>query len=636
MSVSRNFRRALPSLTLLCLAAPMAAAATLNVPYQYRTIQSGINAAQAGDTVLVADGTYTGTGNRDLDFGGKDITVRSVSGAASTIIDCQGSAASPHRGFTLHTGEGPAATIDGFTIKNGYAPVIDAGAYTAAYGGGIDTQGSSATVADCVITGCTVSAQSVNGGGIFMGQYGTLTNCTVSNNTGGGVAVELAATVTNCVVFGNTTRVGTAGIDGGGGLNLVTNCTVFDNTVASAPSEAAAGIWASFIVNCIVWDNTVNQGQEADIPFYKELSINPFVTDSDVGSGYAGTGNFSADPQFVNAAAGDFHLKPGSPCLGTGMVAGAAATDRDGALRPTPPSIGAYEAAGTARTWTAMSVSTGADGYTRILWDRNDGTASVWKISAAGQLVAQQQFGPFSGWTAKAIATGSDNNTRLLWTNVNGAADYYLLNSGDAFVSQLQFGPYTGWTAQSLAVAPDNTTRALWFNADQFVATVWTLDAANHMIGQQQYGPYADFQKGFWTARSITVNPDGTERLLWDNTNGSATFWKLSSTSRFLSQQQYGPYTGYQASSIASAPNGTGRVVWVGTDSHIALWTIDAANAYTGQAQFGPYSGFSPTDIVVGGDGNARLLWDSVTGQSALWSLTPGGAFAANTQFGPY
>ncbi len=53
------------------------------------------------------------------------------------------------------------------------------------------------------------------------------------------------------------------------------------------------------------------------------------VTFSDIQGGFPGAGNINADPLFADASAGDFHLKPSSPCLNTGTWMGAY-----GAIKP--------------------------------------------------------------------------------------------------------------------------------------------------------------------------------------------------------------------------------------------------------------------------------------------------------------
>ena len=45
------------------------------------------------------------------------------------------------------------------------------------------------------------------------------------------------------------------------------------------------------------------------------------VTYSCVEGGYAGEGNIDLDPLFVNAAAGDLRIRPGSPCIDAGSNA---------------------------------------------------------------------------------------------------------------------------------------------------------------------------------------------------------------------------------------------------------------------------------------------------------------------------
>ncbi len=94
--------------------------AVLDVPGTYPTIQDGIDAAVAGDTVLVADGTYSGDGNRDITFRGKAITVMSANGPDTCIIECEGTAEENHRGFYFHQYENANAILEGFTIQGGF------------------------------------------------------------------------------------------------------------------------------------------------------------------------------------------------------------------------------------------------------------------------------------------------------------------------------------------------------------------------------------------------------------------------------------------------------------------------------------------------------------------------------------
>ena len=94
-------------------------AADLQVPSRFANIQATIDAANPGDVVMVADGVYTGAGNRDLSFHGKAITVRSANGPDACTIDCQGTPEVPYRGFCFSSGEGPDSILMGFTITNG-------------------------------------------------------------------------------------------------------------------------------------------------------------------------------------------------------------------------------------------------------------------------------------------------------------------------------------------------------------------------------------------------------------------------------------------------------------------------------------------------------------------------------------
>lgn len=239
----------------------------------FTTIQEGINGAIDGDDVVLCTGTYTGDGNRDLDFGGRAITVRGSKPGdsvvvAATIIDCQASASDRHRGFVFQSGEGANSVLAGITIRNGYAPVFD----NDSRGGGIYCRnGSSPTIDRCVITNCKAilggNSLAGFGGGMFNdGSSPTVTSCSFSGNSshyaGGGMANNNSnPLVYNCKFIGNTRA-----LDGAGMYNYnASSPTVLDCTFRKNSGSWGAGMYnfhgtTPTVANCTFSGNTALNG----------------------------------------------------------------------------------------------------------------------------------------------------------------------------------------------------------------------------------------------------------------------------------------------------------------------------------------------------------------------------------------
>ena len=334
--------------------------------HPFDAIQEGIDAAVNGDTVLVLDGEYTGVGNRNLDFEGRLITVRSANGAASCVIDCQNLG----RGFTFANGETAAAAVQGFTITNGSAD----------HGGGMYNVGSSPTVTHCTfssnaaesgggmhnsyasptVTHCTFSANEAGWGGGMYNFEGspTVIHCTFSGDEayvdGGGMRNQNSSpTVTNCAFSGNEA------ISGGGMWNLDSNPTVTQCTFSGNQADSVGGGMNNFrssstvvthctfsgneavqgggmynvgssptVINCILWNDTPEEIYNYDDPNYPSA---PTVTYSDVQGGtgepWLGIGCLDDDPLFIDADGPDdtfgtdddnLRLSAGSPCIDAG------------------------------------------------------------------------------------------------------------------------------------------------------------------------------------------------------------------------------------------------------------------------------------------------------------------------------
>ncbi len=97
----------------------------------FATIQSAIDAAIPGDTIELADGMFAGDGNRDLDFKGKAITIRSQSGDPELCyINCEGYVDDPHYGFVFYSNEGPDSILEGVSIIQGFYTSLDTDIFT--------------------------------------------------------------------------------------------------------------------------------------------------------------------------------------------------------------------------------------------------------------------------------------------------------------------------------------------------------------------------------------------------------------------------------------------------------------------------------------------------------------------------
>jgi len=235
---------------------------TIRVPGDQPTIQAGIDAAVDGDTVLVADGVYTGAGNTDISFAGKSISVRSENGPEGCTIDCQEGG----RGFYFHSGEDERSVLHGFTVKNGRIDstegfgcgiycynasprivnnIITKNSGHLTYGGGIACRGdSSPMIINCMIT----ENDSLGGAGIAVlsGSFPTITGCTITNNLGcygGGIYCGLAgATITDNTISGNG---GSPGGEGGGifiGYDPFTSIVAGNTIIGNHANYTGGGI----------------------------------------------------------------------------------------------------------------------------------------------------------------------------------------------------------------------------------------------------------------------------------------------------------------------------------------------------------------------------------------------------------
>lgn len=430
----------------------------LNVPSMYPTIQAAIDAAADGQEIVLADGVYTGAGNRDLDFGGKHPILRSASGdPTQCILDVQGGPGDEHRAFVFSSGETSAAVVDGVTIRNGF---------TTGGGGAIRLDGSSPTLRNILF---------------------------LNNEAGTGGAIHGQASspaIEGCTFHGNAADQGQA-IYCEGGSAPTANCVLITGSIGSGlPVEGAlAQDYVTF--SCTDIFGNANGDWVGDL------------------DGLGGSdGNFSLDPFYCDAGAGDLTIVENSPCAAGWHPEGAGVC---GGLQ-----IGAGPVGCAMTIFTAVAtgpVAVAGDSRAAAVGDYDgDGDPDIYVVNhnAADVLLRNEGGGVFVDATSAPLGDAG-SGTSAAWADYDndGDLDLYLgkLNQEDILYRNEGAGVFV--VTNLLFLGDDGPcVDVSWvdYNNDGFLDIYLVMDGAPNVLYRGAPGAGTDWYFLSSTSGPLAVN----------------------------------------------------------------------------------------------------------------------------------
>ena len=235
-----------------------------------------------------------------------------------------------NRTFRIMEMNGAGTYVEGLCVSNG---AIDG----AASSGGLYIYGDGGTFADGRIVDCIGAVNQSGGGAYITGSGAKVLRTIIANNTtrhysgsygptldhsGAGIIVEQGAVLENSIITGNRAwhAAGVLVYNGG----IVRNCVIVGNTAGGSGGtfEGCGGVScrssSAQVVNCIIWDNTdLSLADPDDIEHNVHGAAANFLNNC-IPIAH-GTACVTGDPQFKNAAAGDYRIRGSSPCRDKGL-----------------------------------------------------------------------------------------------------------------------------------------------------------------------------------------------------------------------------------------------------------------------------------------------------------------------------
>jgi len=288
----------------------------------FPTIQAAVDAAASGDLIALDNGIYAGEGNRDLDFGSKEIELVALNlDPALCTIDCGASAADPHRALHLHGGQTGATLLRGLTIINGYAGAALPGGDT---GGALLLEGATPTLINCVFQNHTAG----QGGAVAAsGSSLTLSGCSFYDNVATGDGGALLLTNGSDASLDKVTMAFNAAAQGGAVACDASSPAVLRCTFAgNAGADAGAGFYLANGSSPVIERSILAFGQAGEAVFCEDAGSTPLLSCTDVYGNLGGdwTGciadqadlefNLSVNPLFCDMDGYDFTLWSISEC----------------------------------------------------------------------------------------------------------------------------------------------------------------------------------------------------------------------------------------------------------------------------------------------------------------------------------